>query len=358
VAAGFVLCLVGLGFTEARGITDVGGTIIRLLAPGGTLVVEVDDPGVRVSIDGEDLVITGAGAQEIRLRSGPHAFQAMKDGKVLREEVITVASRGRRVVRVSREAGPGLAGAPPSSDLEVQGVEGAAPLAARLKLLNPGFTGLVHLVSDKQLVIRGDGLTDISPVLDLPRLGRLECTARTFRDLAPIGRLNLWELSVRGSQVSDLGPLKGMRLTALEASSIPLSNLWPLQGMPLTGLSVAFTAIDDLTPLRGMKLRYLNCEGCQALTDLSPLAGLPLRDLLIRRTRVADLSPLREMKLVKFDYREAPVQDISPLRGMPLEEVSCDYEPARDEAVLRGLTTLKVINDQPAADFWKAIDGG
>ena len=46
VAAAVVLVLFGcLGFTEATGVTNVRGTVIRLISPEGTLVVEVDDPG-------------------------------------------------------------------------------------------------------------------------------------------------------------------------------------------------------------------------------------------------------------------------------------------------------------------------
>jgi hypothetical protein len=39
----------------------VRGTVIRLFSPDRTLVVEVDDPGVSMTVDGSD-VITDAGA--------------------------------------------------------------------------------------------------------------------------------------------------------------------------------------------------------------------------------------------------------------------------------------------------------
>jgi len=47
-AAMLLLLLGGLGFTEATGVTNVRGTVIRLFSPEGTLVVEVDDPEVSV----------------------------------------------------------------------------------------------------------------------------------------------------------------------------------------------------------------------------------------------------------------------------------------------------------------------
>ena len=52
MAAGLVLlALAGLGATEAAGLTQVSdfvATILRIKTPEGTLVVKVDDPGVKV----------------------------------------------------------------------------------------------------------------------------------------------------------------------------------------------------------------------------------------------------------------------------------------------------------------------
>jgi serine/threonine protein kinase len=132
VAAAAVLLalLAGLGTTEATGVTNFRGAVIRLFSPDGTLIVEVDDPGVSVSIDGEDMVITGAGAKEIRLKPGQYKLLASKDGKVVRQELVTVTTNGRQVVRVSKE---GLAPAttPPAIDPE----QAAAQTLSELDLL-------------------------------------------------------------------------------------------------------------------------------------------------------------------------------------------------------------------------------
>jgi hypothetical protein len=104
-AAAVLLTLVGgLGFTEATGVTNVRGTVIHLFSAEGTLVVEVDDPGVSVQVDGSDVVITGAGVKEIRLKPGDYRVEARKDGKVVRQELVTVARNGRQIVRVSQDA--------------------------------------------------------------------------------------------------------------------------------------------------------------------------------------------------------------------------------------------------------------
>ena len=105
-AAGLLLLLGGLGLAEATGVTRVSGTVVRLFSPEGTLVVEVDDPDVSIQVDGSDLVIKGAGAKEIRVKTGRHVVEARKDGKVVRRELVTVEQNGRRVVRVSQEVPP------------------------------------------------------------------------------------------------------------------------------------------------------------------------------------------------------------------------------------------------------------
>jgi hypothetical protein len=42
---------------------------------------------------------------------------------------------------------------------------------------------------------------------------------------------------------------------------------------------------------------------------------------------------------------------------MPLKELLRDFRREPDAKVLRSLTTLARINDKPAADFWKEVDG-
>ena len=51
-AAVLLMLLGGLGFTEATGVTDLRGTVIRLFSPEGTLVVEIDDPAISVRSTG------------------------------------------------------------------------------------------------------------------------------------------------------------------------------------------------------------------------------------------------------------------------------------------------------------------
>ena len=106
-AALILLVLVGsLGISEATGVTRLAATVIRLATGQGTLVIEVDDPTVKVSIDGQDVRITGAGVGEVKLRPGQYRFKATRDGRPLKEELVTITRGGREAVRVALEPSP------------------------------------------------------------------------------------------------------------------------------------------------------------------------------------------------------------------------------------------------------------
>ena len=107
-AAVALVLLIGLGISEATGVTKLTATVIRISTGSGTLVIEIDDPGISVSINGEELVITGGGVQEIRLKPGQYKVLASKDGKLVTQELVTVTRGGRQVVRVSKESQPAV----------------------------------------------------------------------------------------------------------------------------------------------------------------------------------------------------------------------------------------------------------
>lgn len=99
-----VVAAASLGVTEATGLTRVGATVVRIVTGEGTLVIETDDPTVRVSLDGEELTISGGGVQEVRLRPGQYQFVATRDGQPVKQELVTITRGGEKVVTVSREA--------------------------------------------------------------------------------------------------------------------------------------------------------------------------------------------------------------------------------------------------------------
>jgi WD40 repeat protein len=109
VAAALVCLIGGLGLTEATGVTRVGqyvATVLRIRTPEGTLVVEVNDADVKVTIDDErgEIAINGAGIHEIRLRPGTYKWRATRDGDLLKEDWVTVSRGDKPIVRVRPEA--------------------------------------------------------------------------------------------------------------------------------------------------------------------------------------------------------------------------------------------------------------
>jgi WD40 repeat protein len=99
-----VLLLAGLALTEATGVTRFGQTIIRIVVPDGTLVVEVNDPKVSVTVEGDrGLRINGAGPQEIHLRPGDYRLEASKDGKLVHKELVNIRRGDTTTVTVRLE---------------------------------------------------------------------------------------------------------------------------------------------------------------------------------------------------------------------------------------------------------------
>jgi tRNA A-37 threonylcarbamoyl transferase component Bud32 len=391
-AAALALLVAGLGLGEATGVTDVRGTVIRLFFPEGTLVVEVDDSGVSVTVDGGDVVITGAGAREIRLKPGRYKVEASKGGKVVRQELVTVHRDGRQVVRISREPGPPRGASPADAAWQKSVAALPAELQAeavirRLRERNPRFTHPVEPTIRDGLVtglrFSTDLLSDLSPVRALARLEDLECLGSSERrgevtDLSPLRGLSLKSLIVSDNHVADLSPLRDMPLEILAFRfNHGAKDLTPLKGLPLQYLDCMHTSVADLSPLKGMKLTKLWCDQ-SPVSDLTPLRGMALKELRVPFTKVSDLAPLRGMPLEVLVLRQSPVSDLSPLRGMTLRELDahveqdCDlsplkgmpltklwlrFRPDRDAEIVRSLTTLQMINDRPAADFWKEVSG-
>ena len=103
MAKGITSGYVPMGAVAVSGAVDYVATVLRLKTPDGTLVIEADDPNITIKVDGNDLVVTGAGLKELRLPVGPHNVQAVKDGKTLQQELVTIVRGGRTVLTVRRD---------------------------------------------------------------------------------------------------------------------------------------------------------------------------------------------------------------------------------------------------------------
>ena len=89
-----------LGLAEATGVTQITAAILRLAIGEGTLAVEVDDPALRVRIDGQEVSLGRTGIHEFRTRAGQHRVDVIKDGATIHHELVHITRGLRTPVRI------------------------------------------------------------------------------------------------------------------------------------------------------------------------------------------------------------------------------------------------------------------
>lgn len=129
-----------------------------------------------------------------------------------------------------------------------------------------------------------------------------------------------------------------------------------VEGNQVVEFRVSTQRILDGWPIRALyALRKLDLEGeGSVLADIAFVRGLKLQELGISNTRVADLAPLIGMPLQRLQISGTPVRDLAPLKGLPLQNLECERIGTTDYSALKNIRSLKMINDQPAADFLRS----
>jgi hypothetical protein len=237
-AAVLLMLAAGLGTTEATGVTKVRSTVVRLFTPEGTLVVETDDPAVKVVVEGDgDLVITGAGPQEVRLRAGSYRLRATKDGKPvnLDHDLVTITRGDREIVKVRLE-GQAAATGPP------KGEKGAFVALGRAGVAERRFDNLEEAVAAADhgdiIEIRGDGPFETDGV---------EVLGRALVIRAGPGRRPVLSLSARGR--AEERPIVLGRRAALTLEGLTLQRI----GRSPTAGSLI---VSEAAPLRVANCRF------------------------------------------------------------------------------------------------------
>jgi len=85
------------------------------------LVVQIEDPNVKVSVDGDEVVIDGVGVQELRLKPGKHRWTAERNG-TSSTQWVTIERGGKAIVRIQqlppeRPKNVGASGGSPTAGL-------------------------------------------------------------------------------------------------------------------------------------------------------------------------------------------------------------------------------------------------
>ena len=254
-------------------------------------------------------------------------------------------------------------GKSPNVPITVQEMEGLGRLVA----LNKGIrdlTGLQFATNLKDLFLRDNQISNLSPIAGLIRLRILALTYNPISDLSALrGLINLTSLEMYHIPISDLSPLAGLiNLEALYFDADNVSDLSPLTGLAnLEHLRFDSKKVSDLSPLAGLiNLRKFHTWG-NPVSDLSSLAGLTkLEQVDICGADLSDLTPLASLTGLKELYlRSNGISDISPLAALTgLNRLNLSENEISDISPLAGLTNLKwlAINQNKISDL-SPLDG-
>ena len=265
-----------------------------------------------------------------------------------------------------------------------------------LRLYENGLSGSIpsemgNLTSLEELILVGNGITEISGLSEVVSLRVLGLDYNNIPDLSPLADLtNLTDLSLSDTNVPDLSVLSDLiNLTHLRLITTNTADLSPLSGLTnLTSLTLSHNSIADLSPLAELtNLTYLNfwenqIEDISALsgltnltgvglglnnvTDISALSGLTkLETLWLNNNNVTDISSLAGLtNLTELYLGSNSITDISALAALTsLMELDLASNNITDLAPLAGLTNLRnldvrgnVLNDSSIAEHVPALE--
>lgn len=208
------------------------------------------------------------------------------------------------------------------------------------------LTGLEFAANLQKLELRGNQISDISPLAGLINIEWLELFENQISDISALSDLTrleyLWLYRNEISDISPLSKLKSLRLLILSRNQIsdlsPLSGLTSVELLSLTENQITDVSIfSELTTLDRLWL-----DGNQ-IRDVSPLASLTiLRSLFLYRNDISDISPLSTlMSLENLGLGDNHITDLSPLAGLTvLGSLNLERNEISDISSLSGLTEL------------------
>jgi hypothetical protein len=223
----------------------------------------------------------------------------------------------------------------------------------------------VHFVDPhlKAVVEEALWISDPTPEDMLGLLPLLVAESRGITDLTGLEyATNLQELRIRGNRVSDLSPLSGLtNLRYLDAHANQLiSDISPLAGLKnMEMLIIRDNRIRDISPLsRLTRLEHLYLEYNQ-ISDLSPLSGLAnLQGITLQYNDIVDVSPLSGLThLDHIDLRGNPLNAYACLVHIPRivannPGITVEYNPCDYHRVVFSSTKGGSIEDPGEGEFF------
>ena len=237
----------------------------------------------------------------------------------------------------------------------------------------------------EHLDLRGNRLTDISPLSDVGALRYVFLGGNDITDVGPLARLSLYSLSLDGNLVDDLTPLVDLPLSwlAIDRNAIEVLPRFKccLQYLYMGGNAVADVSTLDnqismieldlsgnmvasllpLTRMQRLVALHVNDNG---VNDLAPLPVASLEEVYIRNNNIGDLSPLLgEKRLLIVDVRGNPLADealgvIETLRQRRVTVLAGEavpYFPAAGD-VRQGFVRVVNRGDEAGHVFIEAVD--
>ncbi|MHC4117102.1 MAG: leucine-rich repeat domain-containing protein [Planctomycetota bacterium] len=212
------------------------------------------------------------------------------------------------------------------------------------------LTGLELAANLQNLLLRGNQISDISPLAELTNLEWIELSENPLGDLSALsGLTKLEKLYLNSSSITDLSPLSQLEnLKSLFLSRNQVGDLSPISGLTnLQMLSLDGNQLSDVSLLSELTNMDRIWLGNNQISDISPLSNFTkLRSLYLSANNISDISPVSQLKsLQMLDVGHNHITDLSPVAGLPhLSYLNAEHNEIRDMSSLSELTTLTVLN--------------
>lgn len=167
--------------------------------------------------------------------------------------------------------------------------------------------GLQYFINLEKLNLRGNNITDITPLKDLKRLKELNLSFNSVSNMGSLRNLETLEnLDVSWNGVTDISFLQ--KLTHLKELWLGNAGMYEYMGNNYNKIS-ELSVLKDMKDLEILDLQELGIKELDALKEMRKL-----KKLLLANNKIEDISCLKSLvELEYLDIISNNIQDIKPL---------------------------------------------